>query len=99
MPMDEWILHTMKVETFDYNTKTLVGETLSKGMRRHQNAKSFNCGRIGYLRRDCRQGIPQNKVSSGNGKIRRSYHSVGDVAKTDIGAVNVDQQKTDKATW
>ena len=74
--MDEWILHTMKVETFDYNTKTLVGETISKGMRRHQNAKCFNCGRIGYLRRDCRQGIPRNNAFSWNDK-NRSSQSLG----------------------
>ena len=57
----------MKVETFGYNTKAKVGEAISKGMRRHQNVKCFSCSRIGYLRRDCRQGIPRN-ISSGNGK-------------------------------
>ena len=54
-PVDEWILHTMNVETFDYSTEAWVGEVISNGMmRRHQNAKCFNCGRIGHVRRDCR---------------------------------------------
>ena len=34
--VDEWILHTMNVETFDYSTKAWVGEVISNGMRRHQ---------------------------------------------------------------
>ena len=66
--MNEYILHTMTIEIFEYNTKPWVGEAISKGMRRHQNAKCFNCGRIGHLRRDCRRGIPRNNVFSGNGK-------------------------------
>ena len=36
-PIDEWILHTMNVETFDYSTEAWVGEVISNGMRRHQN--------------------------------------------------------------
>ena len=44
--MDEWILNTMNVETFDYNIEVYVGEAISKGMRRNQNAKCFNCGGI-----------------------------------------------------
>ena len=71
--MDEWIWHTTNVGSFDYNTEAWVGEAISKVMKRHQNTKCFNCGRIGHLRRDCRQGIPRNNVSSGNDKNRRSY--------------------------
>ena len=68
--MDECILHTMNIETFDYNPVSLVGEASSKGMGRHQNAKSFNCGR--YVRREyCRHGIPRNNISSRNGKNKR----------------------------
>ena len=37
-PMEEWILHTMNIETFDYNTESWLGEAISKGMKRHQNA-------------------------------------------------------------
>ena len=69
--MDKWILHTMNIETIDYNTESWV-EAISKGMKRHQNAKYFYCGRIGHLRRDCRQGIPRNNISSGNDKNRRT---------------------------
>ena len=75
-PMNEWILHTMNIETFDYNTDSWVGESISKRMRRHQNAKCFNGGKIGHLRRDCRQRIPRNNISSGNGKNRRTQASV-----------------------
>ena len=37
--MDDWILHTMNIETFDYNTESWIEEAISKGMGRHQNAK------------------------------------------------------------
>ena len=66
----------MKVELFDYNTEAWVGETISKGMRRHQNARWFNRDRIGHMRWDCIQGIATNNVFSGNGKNRR-YQSSG----------------------
>ena len=46
VPMNEWILPTMNIETFDSNTESWVREVISKEMRRHQNAKYFNCGRI-----------------------------------------------------
>ena len=71
-PEDKWILHTMSIETFDYNTKAWIRKAISKGMRRHQNAKYFNCSKIRYLRSNCRQGIPRNNVSPRDGKIRRS---------------------------
>lgn len=45
-PMDEWVLHTMNVETFDYGTEAWVGEAISNGKKRHQNTKCFNCGRM-----------------------------------------------------
>ena len=31
-PIDEWILHTASVESFNYNTEARVGEAISKGM-------------------------------------------------------------------
>ena len=98
--MDEWILNTMNIETFECNTESWVGEAISKGMSRHQNSTCLNCGKIGHLRRDYRQGIPRNNVSSGNDKNRRSQSSdyVEDVAKAEIGPMNADQQQTDKAT-
>ena len=73
--IDEWILHTMNVETFDYSTEPWVEGAISNDMRRHQNAKCFNCGRIGHLRRNCRQGIPRNNISSRNGKNRKTQTS------------------------
>ena len=69
-PMDEWILQKANIESFDYNIETWIGETIFTGMRRHQNAKCFNCGRMEHLRRNGRQGIPRNNISSGNGKNR-----------------------------
>ena len=63
----------MKVELFDYNTKAWVGETISKDMRRYQNAKCFNCGRKGYLRRDFKKRVPRHKVSFGNYKNRSKF--------------------------
>ena len=49
VPMNEWILHTVNIETFDYNTESWVRKAISKEMRRHQIAKCFNCSRIGHL--------------------------------------------------
>ena len=49
---DEWIMQTMNIETFDYNMGYWIGKAISKCMERHQNAKCFNCGRIGHLRWD-----------------------------------------------
>ena len=34
-PMDEWILHTMSIQKFNYNTESWVGEAIFKGMKRH----------------------------------------------------------------
>ncbi|XP_049979759.1 uncharacterized protein [Alexandromys fortis] len=64
--------HTINVETFDCDIDDWVRDAISKGIRRYHDTKCFNCGRIGHLRRDCRQGIPRNNVSSGNGKNRRT---------------------------
>ena len=83
--MDKWILHKVNVESFDYNTEAWVGEAIFKGMKRHQNTKSFNCGRIGHLRRDCRKDVPRNNFFfSGNDKNRRSQTS-GLCRKSDKG--------------
>ena len=38
-PLDEWVLHTMNGDTFDYGNKTWVQEAISKGKRRHQITK------------------------------------------------------------
>ena len=34
-PINEWTLHTMNVETFDYSTEAWVGEAISSDIRRH----------------------------------------------------------------
>lgn len=73
--MDELILNIMTIKIFDCYTKSWIGEAISKVMRRHQNAKCFNCGRTGHLRREGRQGVPRNNVSSRNVKNKRYQHS------------------------
>ena len=47
VPMDEWVLYTMNVDTLDYGTETLVGEEISSGKERHQNTRCLNCDRMG----------------------------------------------------
>ena len=74
-PMDEWVLQILNVETFDYGTEPWVGEAISNGKRRHQNTICFNCGRMGHIRRDCRQWISRNNASSGNERIRKTQPS------------------------
>lgn len=66
---------SVNVLSFDYNTETWVVEVISKDMKWHQNTKCFNCRRLCHLRRDCRQHIPKNNVSSGNDKDGRSQPS------------------------
>ena len=98
--MDEWILHTMNINTFDCNTESWVGEAISKEMRRHQNAKCFNCSRIGHLRGFINKkflGIISPLRMKTTGELRIQVYVEG-VAKDDIGPMNADQQKTDKAT-
>ena len=85
----------MNIETFNYNIESWVGEAMSKGMRRHQNVKCFNCGRIEHLKRNCRQGIPRNNVFSGKGKmnVNKLLDYAEGVAKTNIRPMNADQQR------
>ena len=84
----------MNIETFEYNTEAWV-EEIFKGMNRHQNAKCIYCSMTGYLRRDCRQGIPGNNVCSGMAKIKsiNFLDYVEGMAKVDIGPMNTEQQK------
>ena len=87
--MGEWILNTMNVETFDYNTEAWVGEAISKGMRRHPKAKCFNCGRIGHLKRNCSQeflGIMPPLGMARTGRLSLLVY-VGGVAKVNIGSI------------
>ena len=86
-------MHTVNVESFDYNIEAWVGEAISKGMKRHQNAKGYDCGSKGQLRSDCKEDIPRNNVSSGNNKIEglSLLDYVEDAAKANTGPMNVDQ--------
>ena len=69
-------------------------------MRRHQNAKCFNCGRIGHLRGIVDKEFLEIMSLLGMTKIEglKLLDYVEDVSKADIRPMNIDQQKTDKAT-
>ena len=96
-PMNEWVLHTMNVETLDYGTEVWVGEAISNGKKRHQNTKYntkyFNCDRMGYLRRIIDNeflGImPPLGIAEIGGLSLQVF--VGGVAKVNIGPMNVGQ--------
>ena len=69
------VSYTKNIESIDNNTTTWIEEVISIGTKRHQNTKCFNCGRIGHLRRYCREDIPRNNVPFGNHPKRRSQTS------------------------
>ena len=75
---------TQPIQSFGHSTEAWVVETISKGMKRHQNTKCFNCGRIGH---------PLGMINI-EGLNLLDY--VEDAAKADIGPMNVDQQETHK---
>ena len=86
--MDKRILQTMNDETFDYSTEALVEEAISNGMRRHQNTKCFNCGRIGHLIVDIELlGLIYSPGMARIGFSLQVY--VGGVAKALIGPMNI----------
>ncbi|XP_049981111.1 endogenous retrovirus group K member 5 Gag polyprotein-like [Alexandromys fortis] len=76
-PLEEWVLHTLDVDTFDYGTEAWVEEAISNGKRRHQNTKCFNCGKMGHMRRNCKQRTfrNNNNASSRNNRNRRTQPS------------------------
>ncbi|XP_049981722.1 uncharacterized protein [Alexandromys fortis] len=76
-PLEEWVLHTLDVDTFDYGTEAWVEEAISNGKRRHQNTKCFNCGKMGHMKRNCKQRIfrNNNNASSRNNRNRRTQPS------------------------
>ena len=96
-PIDKWIQNTMNVETFGYNDDSWVGELISKAMRRPQTSRCFNCGKLGHLKRNCRQRIIFPLGMTKRGDLSLQVH-VGGVVKANIGATNACQQQTDKAT-
>ena len=98
--MVEWILYTINVEIFDCSTEAWEGKVISRGMRRHQNDKCFNCDRIEHLRRDFRQGILEIMSPLGMTKIEglKLLDYVKVVVNTDNGPRNREQQMTNKET-
>ena len=76
-PLEEWVLHTLDVDTFDYGTEAWVEEAISNGKRRHQNTKCFNCDKMGHMKRNCKQRIfrNNNNASSRNNRNRRTQPS------------------------
>ncbi len=75
--LEEWVLHTLDVDTFDYGTEAWVEEAISNGKRRYQNTKCFNCGKMGHMKRNCKQRTfrNNNNTFTRNNRNRRTQPS------------------------
>lgn len=83
--IDEWV----KPHSSDM---TLIGDATTRGFEIIQNLKCLNCGVYGHFKRNCRENqINPKRESNFLGYVR-------DVAKVNIGLVNVNRQQTNGAT-
>ena len=54
-PIEEWIRVTLSIESHNHNDNgAWLGEVISRGLKKNQNARCFNCGKQGHLKRDFR---------------------------------------------
>ena len=75
VPLNEWVMHTTNVDTFDYGTETWVEEAISNGKIRHQDTKCFNCGKMGHMKRKFRQPSSRNNNNNASSRNTRNRGS------------------------
>jgi hypothetical protein len=82
---------------------TLIGEIISKSLKKNKNIRCFNCDKQVHMKRDCRQGISRNIVFFFIEIIQKEGPSFLEyaegMAKAYIGLMNADEQKTGKVIF
>lgn len=61
-PLEECIKNTCNIE-FHYHGDAWIEEVISRGFKKI-NVRCFNFGKQGYLKWNCKKGIPRNNVFS-----------------------------------
>ena len=57
--MEEWIRGTINIESHEHDdTYMMLGELISRVLKKNPNIKCDHYGTQGQLKRDCGQGIP-----------------------------------------
>lgn len=66
--IEEWMWHIVNIEC-DNHDDDWVGQVIFRALKKKPNVRYINCGKQGYLKRECRQGIPRNIVSSNTNRM------------------------------
>ena len=74
--MEEWIRGTINIESHEHDdTYMMLGELISRVLKKNPNIKCDHYGTQGQLKRDCGQGTPTKNVFTKNNPFRMSLPS------------------------
>lgn len=71
-----------------------VGQAVVKDLK-SQNARCFNCGNLGHLRKDCYHSVTQMDASSEHNPSLNPQEFASDVGEINTGLPSVDQREMD----